>query len=147
MKKAIPILLATCPLFMFAASPVQAQEFSNSDLNGVYVVQSSGTLNGVTSHALGRAVLDGEGGCTVAGHVIVNGTAVAADSELPGGSCNYSVNEDGSGDSEVIFVGEGGLTLPFSINFVIVTPEEVRILGTDPTMISAYAGTVTRQGR
>ena len=102
----IPLALAALAL----SAPAWADppgECSVSTLNGAYMSEQSGTLNGLPLVQVNRIVADGQGGFTGSGTVVVNGvvSTVAI-------TATYTVNSDCTGTLTSVPAG-------LSQNFVV----------------------------
>jgi hypothetical protein len=99
----IPLALAALAL----SSPAWADQCSASTLNGAYMSEQSGTLNGLPLVQVNRIVADGQRGFTGSGTVVVNGvvSTVAI-------TATYTVNSDCTGTLTSVPAG-------LSQNFVV----------------------------
>lgn len=112
------VALALAPLARAQSDPPVAQ-CSNSTLKGVYMSNSTGTLNGLPIAQVNRLVSDGMGSITGSGTVVVNGVV-----SFPVITATYTVNSDCTGTLSSV---PAGLSQNFAIKdngsqvFFIVT--------------------------
>jgi hypothetical protein len=115
----------------------ERQRFSNRSIKGAW---GFNTYSGVMvppaapeptpATGMGRAVFDGNGGCSVSTVTNFGGTIF----RLQSSSCTYSVDANGFGRSEAVFPGAPG-SGSFPMEFVIVEGgNELRAMNTGPLL-------------
>ena len=102
------IALALTALALSPAAWAEPQQCSPATLDGAYMSNQSGILNGLPIAQVNRIVADGMGGATGSGTVVVNGVATV----IPLITATYTVNVDCTGTLSSVPAG-------LSQNFVI----------------------------
>jgi hypothetical protein len=121
-------------------------EFTEKDLNGVYAFSAEGTLYpsfpdsspALWTAAVGLFTFDGAGGCTVVDQLNIASLGLVPPTGFRRStSCQYTVNEDGTGVLEASFGGDiGDINGPGSLTFAIVDKGEIRFIRADPGAVA-----------
>jgi hypothetical protein len=117
-------------------------KFTDGDLDGVFAFSAEGTLYpsfpdsspALWTAAVGLYTFDGAGGCTVVDQLNIASLGLVPPTGFRRStSCQYTVNEDGTGTLEASFGGDvGDINGPGSLTFAIVDKGEIRFIRADP---------------
>ena len=144
-KRTSLLILIFCAVL--ATGSVQADDgFTLESVQGSWGFTTPGSIGGVSVSAVGRTIFDGSGGCETTLTLNFGGTLIPLTSTASGGQCSYTVNPDGTGSVELIFIDPAGNASDFLVSFVIIDKEkEYRFITSDPAGQTVGVGVAKKQ--
>ncbi len=144
-KSAILLVLGLASIFVLEMSILPGaqadKQFTNESIEGTWGYSASGNITAVgPAVAVGLAVIDGKGGCSLKETFTIGSSTGAVMHTST--ACTYDVNPDGTGNLTVVFGPPFGGTVPVAL-VIVNKGNEIFFIRTDPGVV--VSGVAKRQ--